>query len=163
MPDLSVILLTPDNFESIRRTISCLLLQTAKDRMEIVIVAPSAKALNPDASLLQQFEKHNVVEIGRIESIGSAYAAGVRQASSAVIALSEEHSFPQKGWAEALLLAHKGPWAAVGPVIGNANPENLISWADLYIGYGGWLEPIEEGIVNHLPGHNSSYKRDLLL
>jgi hypothetical protein len=163
MPELSIILLTPDNFETIRRTIHCLSLQTAKDRMEIVIVAPSAEELKLDPSELQGFEQYRIVEIGKIDSIGSAYAAGVRKASGRVIALSEEHSFPQKGWAEALLLAHQKPWAAVGPTIGNANPDNLVSWADLYIGYGTWLEPIQEGIVSHLPGHNSSYKRDLLL
>ena len=163
MPELSVVVLTPDTFETIRKTINCLSLQTAKDRMEIVIVVPSSRELNLDVSALQPFEQHRIVEVGRIDSIGSAYAAGVRNASAPVVALSEEHCFPQKGWAEALLLAHRGPWAAVGPVVRNANPNSLVSWADLYIGYGAWLEPAQEGTVNHLPGHNSSYKRDLLL
>jgi hypothetical protein len=51
----------------------------------------------------------------------------------------------------------------VGPAILNANPQNSISWADLLMGYGPWIEPAPAGEVDFLPGHNSSYKRELLL
>ena len=163
MPDLSVIILTPDSYKTIHKTIHLLSLQSVKSRMEIVIVAPSLEALSPDLSLLNQFEQYRVVQVGKIKSIGSAYAAGVREASAPVVALAEEHSFPKAGWAEAFLEAHHQAWAAVGPVVLNANPYNSISWADLYIAYGRWLEPGEKGSIDHLPGHNSSYKRDILL
>ena len=36
--------------------------------------------------------------------------------------LCEDHCFPADGWAEALVAAHQGPWAAVGPAFLNANP-----------------------------------------
>ncbi|HEX7588065.1 MAG TPA: hypothetical protein VF478_07110, partial [Anaerolineae bacterium] len=45
----------------------------------------------------------------------------------------------------------------------NANPASAISWANLLIEYGEWLEPWPEGQPSHLPGHNCSYKRLLLL
>jgi hypothetical protein len=45
----------------------------------------------------------------------------------------------------------------------NANPSSVVSWADLFIGYGPWLEPVDNRDIDFLPGHNSSYKRDLLL
>ena len=64
---------------------------------------------------------------------------------------------------EALVNAHRGPWAAVGPVVANANPGSLVSWADFVIGYGPWAEPMKRGEAPFLPGHNSSYKRDVLL
>jgi hypothetical protein len=38
-----------------------------------------------------------------------------------------------------------------------------MSWADFLLGYGTWLEPASGGEINYLPGHNSSYKRALLL
>jgi hypothetical protein len=53
--------------------------------------------------------------------------------------------------------------AAVGPVIENENPERPSSWSNLFIDYAEWLAPVERGLVDHLPGHNTSYKRDLLL
>jgi hypothetical protein len=45
----------------------------------------------------------------------------------------------------------------------NGNPDSLVSWADFYQAYGEWADPVPSGPVHHLPGHNSSYKRDLLL
>jgi hypothetical protein len=45
----------------------------------------------------------------------------------------------------------------------NANPYSTLSWINLAIEYGPWLHPVSGGSVDHLPGHNSSYKRDLLL
>jgi len=51
----------------------------------------------------------------------------------------------------------------VGPVVHNANPSTLVSRADFLIGYGPWAEPIKPCEPRHLPGHNSSYKREVLL
>jgi len=51
----------------------------------------------------------------------------------------------------------------VGPAVRNANPDGLISWADFLLGYGAWLDPAPGGEIDHLPGHNSSYKRAILL
>jgi hypothetical protein len=45
----------------------------------------------------------------------------------------------------------------------NANPGSAVSWADLFIGYGPWLHPQPAREAEFLPGHNTSYKRDVLL
>ena len=131
--------------------------------MEIVIVTPSADSLEPDERALREFSQFRVVEVGPITSVGPAYAAGIRQASAPIVVLGEDHSFPEPGWAEALVRAHQQPWAAVGPVVRNANPGSAMSWADFFLGYGPWQEPTPAGEVEHLPGHNSSYKREILL
>ncbi|MDT7603233.1 MAG: hypothetical protein QOF61_1230, partial [Acidobacteriota bacterium] len=52
---------------------------------------------------------------------------------------------------------------AVAPVMANANPRSKVSWANLLVEYAPWLEPTEGGEREHLPGHNGSYKRDVLL
>jgi hypothetical protein len=92
-----------------------------------------------------------------------ARAGGGRAASAPIVALAEDHCFPTRGWAEALLRAHREPWAAVGPAFLNANPATRVSWANFAVEYGPWLHPVPRGAAAHLPGHNSSYKRDLLL
>ena len=96
VPDLSVILLTPDSYDTIRRTVHCIRTQSIKDRIELVIVAPSALSLNVDPSEFHDFLQHRIVELGSIRSIGSAYAAGIRAASAPVVVLGEDHSYPQK-------------------------------------------------------------------
>jgi hypothetical protein len=162
---MSVVIVTPDSFDTIARTIARLRAQTVAQTLEVVIVAPSVDELALDATVLIGFFGYRVVTVGRIESIAHAYAAGIEFASAPIVALAEDHSFPVRGWAKALIVAHRQypNAAAVGPAICNANPGTRVSWADLYIGYGAWLHPQTAGIRSHLPGHNSSYKRDALL
>jgi hypothetical protein len=162
-PQMSVVIVTPDSYETIRKTVEHLRAQTVKDRLEIVIVAPSAEQATPAGTELDDFARFRIVAVGVIESIAQAHAAGIRQASAPVIVLSEDHSFPEPGWAEALIEGHRQPWAAVGPVVRNANPDSLVSWADFLLGYATWLDPAPAGEISQLPGHNSSYKRAILL
>lgn len=162
-PVISVILITPDRYQSLRKTIRHLRAQSLYAQMEIVIVTPTADSLDLDEGELQEFHQFQVVEVGAITSVGPAYAAGIRQASAPVVVLGEDHSFPEPGWAEALVKAHEQGWAVVGPVVGNANPNSRMSWADFLMGYGPWQDPTPAGEMEHLPGHNSSYKRDILL
>ena len=166
-PLISVVIATPDSFEVIRHTISHLARQTARGSLEIVIVAPSRAHLKlnqtsrPDP--LTEFAQIQIVEVGTIHSIGRANAAGILHATAPLIALAEAHCFPDPQWAENLIKAHEGPWAAVGPAVRNANPKSAVSWADLFIGYGPWLSPTIRREADFLPGHNTSYKRAHLL
>ncbi|HEV8365032.1 MAG TPA: glycosyltransferase [Gemmatimonadaceae bacterium] len=162
-PALSVILSTPGGFSAIRKTLAHLAGQTARDSLELVIVASSLDVLQPDAGVLAAFPRHRIVEVAEFRSLGDANAAGVRAASAPLVVLAEDHCFPDPEWAEQLIKAHEGPWVAVGPAVRNANPSTAASWADLFIGYGPWLEPIQAQDVPFLPGHNSSYKRAVLL
>jgi hypothetical protein len=131
--------------------------------MELVLITPRAEDLRPDTEELNGFLAYQVVEVGRIQSIAYANSAGVRRARAPIVVLAEDHAFPAPGWAEALLKAHQGEWAAVGPVVRDANPRSVVSWADLLIAYAPWLYPGRAGRRDHLPGHNSSYKKDILL
>lgn len=164
-PRLSVVLATPDRFAAVRQTVVHLARQTARGSIELVLVAPSLDALDADEALLAPFARVVRVEAERFASIGRANAAGVRHASAEVVALAEDHAFPEPDWAERLIAAHEGPCAAVGPSVANANPATAVSRADLAIGYGPWLAaPTAPACdVDFLPGHNTSYKRQVLL
>ncbi len=161
-PAVSVIIATMDSYDSIRKTISHVCAQTVADTIEVIIVAPSAEQLGADGKSAP-FTNMQVVETGPIESIGAANASGIRNASADIVVLAEDHCFPEPGWAAALIDAHRGDWAAVGPGVRNANPATAVSWADLFIGYGPWLLPTPGGEAEFLPGHNTSYKREVLL
>jgi GT2 family glycosyltransferase len=160
---MSVIIITPDRYETVRETMKHLRAQTARDRLEIVIVAPSANTLGLESSELNGFCGFRVVEIGGVRSLGQAWAAGVRHASAPVVIYAEDHTFPDPRWAEALIDAHRQPWAMVGPVMGNANPDSLVSWANFFTAYGRWAEPAEAGEIDDVPPHNSACKRVVLL
>jgi len=123
LPEMSVVVITPDRYETVRKTVRHWKAQSVRGRLEIVLVAPSAVELGLDKSEMQDFLQFRVIEVGPINSTAKARAIGVRHASAPVVALSEDHAYPAPGWAEAIIIAHKDGWATVGPVMANANPE----------------------------------------
>jgi hypothetical protein len=159
------VIVTPDGLGEIDRTVRHLAAQTARDQIELVIVAPSLEGgkIDGDAPPLDRFQSVRLVEVGPITATGSAFAAGVRAASAPVVACAEEHSFPEPGWAAALIAAHAGPWCAVGGVLRNANPATGTSWSHLYTDFGPAVFPAAAGEAAELPGHHTAYKRDALL
>lgn len=159
--ELSVILAAPDGYASVRQTVAKLRAQTALDRLELVLLLPADSA-PPEPAEVAPFRWLKQIEAPR-GSIGRANAAGVRRASAPLVVLAEDHCFPDPGWAAALLEAHRGEWAAVGPGVRNANPATAVSWADFFIGYGPWMLPAARTEAEFLPGHNSSYKKAELL
>jgi hypothetical protein len=162
-PSLSAILITPDTSETLRRTLRCLRQQSVREQIELVFVCLSADALELREGDVTGFHGHQVIEIGSFDSSSKARAAGIRVATAEVVVLTEDHCFPEPGWAEALIERHKEDWAGVGPAVLNANPTAASSWANLLIEYGFWLDPLPGGEMDMLPGHNSSYKRAALL
>lgn len=163
-PALSVVLACTGGLGSIAATIRHLAVQSIHDQIELVVVGRAADAAGPPPAGVEGFWGYRFIAIASVDSIARANAAGVRSAQAPVVALAEDHCFPQPGWAEALVEAHDaGLWTAVGPAIVNANPGSRVSWADFLIGYGPWAEPIATAEVPFLPGHNSSYRRDALL
>jgi hypothetical protein len=163
MPELSVIVLTPDNYATVRRLMAHLVAQSARDRLEIVFVAPETGGVRPDEEALALFAAVRFVEADVLASTAEARAAGVRAAAAPIVAFTEDHSLPKPGWADALIRAHREAWAVVGPGVVNGNPRSAVSWANLLIEYIEWLLPVSRGPAPHLPGHNSAYKREVLL
>lgn len=162
-PALTVVLPTWDTFDALRTTVAHLTAQTVAGSIELIICAPSAERAAVDVEAVRGLHSVRVLEAGPLKEMGPVRARAVREASADVVAFAEDHCFPYPDWAEALLAAHAEPHAAVGPAVYNANPESRISWADLLIEYGRWVAPGRRGEVELLPGHNSSYKRDVLL
>jgi hypothetical protein len=162
-PALSAILVAPEGFDTIRNAIEHLRRQTALDQLEVVIVTPSAADLGADTTVLAAFPRVRVVEVGCLASTGAAVAAGVRCAVAPVVVYVEDHSFPEPGWAEALITAHRQPWAAVAPTVLNANPQSVVSRAEYLLGFAPWGKGVSSGIVEALPSHQTSYKREVLL
>lgn len=162
-PAMSVVLPTPSDFASIVTTVGHLRRQSVASRLELVVVAMGQPGFSLDERACRGFWGSRVVHVGAA-SHGQASAAGVRAARGAVVVFAEDHCFPEPGWAEALLQGYRSPdVAAVGPVFRNANPGTLVSWSDFAIGYGPWIDPTTSGDQPFLAGHNSSYRRKVLL
>ncbi|MBC7806740.1 MAG: hypothetical protein H7145_11370 [Akkermansiaceae bacterium] len=161
---LSVILVTPDDYETIRKTVCHLRKQKAADRMELLIVAPGRESLGMDEEELGVFAAWDVIEVGVIRTLASVKALAIRQARAPVIVQAEDHSYPGPNWAEALIATHGQGYAVVGPAVKNANPATFLSWANYLMHFGAWADGIVGvGEVEQVAWHNCSYRRDLLL
>ena len=160
--ELSVVLVAGSGPGGIVRTMRHLRAQTARRRMEVLIVAESAAGFDLAALGAGEFAACRIVEVGPITERGAAAARGMRAATSPIVGLIEDHSYPEPEWAEALLRAHAGAWTGVGPAVSNANPESAASWVNYILAYGGFAPPVEAGERNLLPWHNSAYKRDVI-
>ena len=160
---LSVVMVSPDSFETIRTTAKALRRQTVCDQLEVLVVGPRSVSTDLDPEDFSDFASWQFIETSRTHSSSEMRVAGIRVASAPVVALTGDHCFPAKSWAEALIARHAEPWAGVGALFTNANPGSTVSWANFVIEYGDWIDPGRGGEIHHIGGHNSSYKKDLLL
>lgn len=160
-PEISLVLVSPAGVEAVERTLCHLRRQTARERLEVVIVACGGEAVAA-GSELDGFASVALVDGSGLGSTGAALAAGIEAAKAPLVGCMEEHSFPEPGWAAAMIDAHAGPWAAVGAVLENANPRTRTSWAALISDFGPAVAPAEAGEAEELAGHHTAYKRTAL-
>ena len=160
---LTAIVVAPDGWTPVRTTVRHLAAQSIADRMEVVFVVPRGLTFTPASEDVAGFAGHRTVEVASRECAGAVgYATGIRAASAPFVVFTEDHCYPEQGWARALVDAYDERTAAVGPVVAHANVSGSIAWADYLLGYGPWSDPTPGGDVAYLPGHNSSYRREAL-
>ena len=162
-PGMSVVLPSPGRFEALHELLEHLRAQGSPQDLELVFVVWNRRLQGYRSQGLEVFHSHKLVQLSGRRSRGEIYASGVRASAAPVVALTENHAYPQPGWAEALLQAHEGPWAAVGPVILNGYPGKPVDMACALTLYAPWLQRKSGREMDDLPGSNSSYKRSVLL
>lgn len=161
-PALSIVLVTPDSFATIRKTVLLLRAQTVREKIELVLVAPSLHKLNLPTNLVEVFASYRIVEVGEDILIARARAAGAHAASAPIVAYAEDHCFPAPDWAEKMIDAPWIEYSAVAPRFCNANPRTAQSCADYLLNFGSWDALAISREMAALPWHNTAYKRDVL-
>jgi GT2 family glycosyltransferase len=162
-PAMSVILVVHGYSERLRWTLERLRSQTLASELECIIVARSRTGLEDLGTATHGLRCVQLVEHQGEDSEGALKAAGVRAARAPLVVFIEDHSFPEPDWAEALVKAHEqGEYAAVGPVVLNANPTSGPSWGCFLVYYGQYMWVPQPQEVRHLPGNHSCYRRDVL-
>lgn len=159
-PRLSIVLAT-DEYQTIRPVLAAAARQSCASEIEPVIVLLARRAGAPRPEDLKPFPHAKVIHGG--SDLAEARAAGVRAASAPFVFIGETHSYPQPGWADALLAAFEGPYAAVVPGIGNANPTGAPSWASYLFDYGMWGPNRRTGEMADPLIYNTAYRREVLL
>ena len=163
VPALSVVLVTPDGYPDIETTTRHILAQTIARDLELLIVAPDASRIHVSEAVQAELHSVRIVEVWPLKSLAAAKAAAVSHATAPVIAFAEDHSFPDPGWGAALLEAHSLGYAGVAPQMKNANPGSSLSWAAMFLHFGGAVDPDGPSEPDYpTASHNMSYRRDVL-
>lgn len=162
VPSLSVILVAGSGATSIARTVLHMRQQTVRNAIEFIVVVAQKDELDGMDIGQTEFFATNVLAVGPISERGDAAARGIRVATSPIVALIEDHSFPEPEWADAFIRAHAGPWAGVGPRVENANPSTARSCVNFLLSYVAFSGTQSAGPRTIIPWHNSAYKRDSL-
>jgi hypothetical protein len=160
-PALSVVLQT-DRLDTIAPVLDRLAAQSAKARIELVLVTDAPDPLRQAAAGLEGFAAIRVIGPGPGRPLSLARALGVEAARAPVVFLGETHTYVGPGWAERLLEAH-GDADVVVPCFGNANPGTALSWAAFLQDYGDCGEGRPTGEPSEWPGYNVTYRRAFLL
>jgi hypothetical protein len=161
-PELSVILVVGGQRVRAGAALRSLLEQSIIDRIEILLFD-----LGPENCSALSGSDHPRVRAtrgGPDDLLAAARVQGVHAANAPVICFMEEHCEVQPGWAEAIVLAHRGPWAGVGCNFVNGNPNAGNSDKAFRMNYGIYVRPqYGRGPVNRIAGQNSAFKRNVLL
>lgn len=142
-------------------SLSCLLNQTALDRMEIVVVdighreGAFAGAAHPRVRYIRRPDFRHYCE---------AQAEVVRQARTPLVAFVEDHCYATPGWAQAVLETFENPRvAAVNYTFTPAGNTGYLGRSILMAEYGNWMFPHPGGRVRICSSTNLAYRRKVLL
>jgi hypothetical protein len=149
------------SWRQVARVADCLLAEPEAGRIELVLAGPATLDAEVPAHAREQFWGVKVVRADP-RAMHEARAAGLLAADAPFAVVGETHCYPQPGWAGAFIAAvESGRWDAIGPQIVNANPDTGLSWANLVLDYGPFLNP-PRGEAEALPGQNSGVRTTLL-
>ncbi len=160
---LSAILVTDEPGQSLDRILSRYASQTVAREMEVIVASSVADSLVIRPDHRRTFGDLRVIRADTTTS-ATARVAAVKAASAPFVILGEDHCFPiADGWAAKFLEDFAQGYAAVGPVMRNANPNSAASRENLAVEYAPWMHADAPREADYLPGQNSGYRRDLLL
>ncbi len=160
-PELSVILAIGERRDRAPFCLASLLAQDGIEQIEILLYDLSPGIPEP---IRGSDHPSVIVKLLPSETLFSvAKARGVEEARAPVVTFVEEHCRTFPGWAAALIEAHRGPYAGVGPEVQNGNANVPFSRSIHVVNYQMFYPGAVRGERGMLPGHNSSWKREALL
>src|SRR4051794_12759743 len=105
-PRLSVIIVSLQPDATLRQALDALRAQTALDECEVLLVTTAQGRAVLTTADLAGFAWAELIEVDNLQSIAEARAIAIRRAAAPLVVLSEDHVYPETGWAEALIAAH---------------------------------------------------------
>lgn len=156
-PDLSIIIASYLSRNTIQDCLESLHRQKTDKAYEIILVDSSRDGT---AEFVQrQFPGVRLLSFPTRLYPGEARNRGMSLVQAEIVAFVDTDCRVGRDWVDAVLEAHASPYLAVGGVVDNGTPENLVAWAYLFCEFSLWLPKTQVGTTPEAPGCCLSIKR----
>lgn len=159
-PELTVVVVVGALRERAGPCLASLRAQGLGERLEVLLVDLGPEGAGPIPG--SEEPGVTVVRLSPATTFAAARAEVLHLVRAPVVAFAEEHTRLRPGWAEAVLETHRGPWAGVGWAIVEPHPERPKADVIGLMSYGLFEPPVRSGETVMLPGHNASFKTEVL-
>lgn len=157
--DASVIVLSYNSQKTIRTSLDSLAAQQTSVRFEVIVVDSSTDATATIVS--HEYPWVRLVRLTRRALPGETRNVGVERAKGTIIAFLASDCVAAPDWLNNRMEGHDEGFAAVGGVITNANPGNLVGWANYLMEYALCLPNRPREVMKGKIIHNLSYRSEL--
>jgi len=160
-PALTAVVLVDSQRERGARALKALCSQSIVERMEILLLDFDTRGRPPLPG--SDDPAVRVIRVQTPAGYGAALSLAVREARAPVVAFVEEHVVVLEGWAEALVDAHTGPWAAVCGEVHPGDLDRPLAKRVEMVSRHRWSPPARSGESDLLRWQNVCYKRASLM
>jgi glycosyltransferase involved in cell wall biosynthesis len=154
---LSVVIPCYNAEKTIKTALSSLLNQKTDKDFEVIVVDSS---FDRTAEIIKQnYPWVKLYTFPERKFCGDARNIGISKARGDIIAFFDADCIAESNWVEEILKAHQMPHLVIGGVVGNGNPESLVSWAYYFCECNLYMPNTKQREVDDLPGLTVSYKK----
>jgi hypothetical protein len=162
LPEISVVIVAGSNRRRGANALASVLRQAGIERAEVILIDTALDRFPPLAG--SAHPQVRVIQMGYEQHIGAMRIYAARVARAPLVAYLEEHALAMPGWLTGILAAFRqGEWAGVAGAVVPASPKPTVGTMVSMISFDGWTEEMVSRESDLMPGHNSAYRRDILL
>jgi glycosyltransferase involved in cell wall biosynthesis len=126
-------------------------------KFEVIVVDSSSD--DSAAIVGSQFPWVTLYKFTERKFPGDARNYGAAHAKGSIIAFTDADCFPNPNWLAQLAQAHNAGRVVVGGSIENANPNNIVGWAQYFCEFSAWFPQMPSRFAAHIPAGCFSIRR----
>lgn len=130
------------------------------ENVEIIVAHNSVDA--PINNLIAEYADVCFIEFDKKNTLPVLWAAGIARSSGEIVVVTDSSCVVAENWVSEILTAHQSDSPVIGGAVEMSESKNLVDWAAYFCEYGQFMQPLEAGAVEVLPGNNISFKGDVL-
>jgi hypothetical protein len=159
-PRVSVIVFSTTPLSEAPSGLGALTTQRRNGEPEIIVVDSSDGEIPKTA--VESYPEVAFIRLPGRANIARLLGEALRRAKGEILAITEATCAVDASWVSAIEKAHEAPHLVIGGAVEPEGLQSALDWAAFFAEYGHFMFPIDEGVVDQVPGINLSVKRRAL-